>query len=142
MKVQFTTTTKAKLGTIAITNGQIIALSDAVGYYYDMGNVRYPASSMTVTDELPVSGIEDMMYVLEDPAGASMYLWDSTASTYIRISGSNVEIDDTSASTASVYSSSKTETVAQNAATAAAAALIDDTAASTATVYSSSKQKQ
>ena len=138
MKVQFTTTTKAKLGTLAITNGQIIALSDAVGYYYDMGNVRYPASSMTVTDELPVSGIDNMMYILQTAAGASMYMWDSTASTYVRISGSDVEIDDTTASTASVYSSSKTETVA----TAAAAALIDDTSASTATVYSSSKTEE
>ena len=129
MNVKFTTTTRAKLGTLAITNGQIIALSDAVGYYYDMGNVRYPASSITVVSELPEYGTLNMMYVVTSGDTATIYYWDDTQ--YIQIAGSGASIDDTTASTVSVYSSSKTEELV--------ASIINDTVASTATAYSSSK---
>ncbi len=131
MNVKFTTTTRAKLPTLAITNGQIIALSDAVGYYYDMGNVRYPASSISVVSELPEYGALNMMYVVSNGTSteASMYLWDDTK--YVRISGSDVVIDDGNASTATVYSSAKTESLVSG--------IIDDSAASTTTAYSSQK---
>lgn len=45
MDVKFTTTTSAKLNTLPIEDGQIIALSDKPGYYYDMGSARHKVSS-------------------------------------------------------------------------------------------------
>ena len=45
MDVKFTTTTSAKLNTLPIEDGQIIALSDRPGYYYDMGSARHKVSS-------------------------------------------------------------------------------------------------
>lgn len=41
--VKFIKTTTDKLNSIPIVNGQVIALSDKPGLYYDMGNVRHPA---------------------------------------------------------------------------------------------------
>lgn len=127
MKVIFTTTTKSKLATLPITNGQIIALSDAVGYYYDMGGVRYPASSTQVLDALPGNGIVDMLYIVNN----SVYTWDGT--NYVKLI-SSVEIDDANASTATAYSSSKTEELISG--------IISDSSASTATAYSSSKTEE
>jgi hypothetical protein len=151
VKVIFTTTTKSKLATLPITNGQIIALSDAVGYYYDMGGVRYPASSTQVLDALPGNGIVDMLYIVNN----SVYTWDGT--NYVKLI-SSVEIDDANASTATAYSSAKTEELVSgiisdsSASTATAyssskteeqiAALLDDSSASTATAYSSTKTEE
>ena len=37
---KFVTTTSDKLNTVTVVNGQVIALSDKVGWYYDMNNTR------------------------------------------------------------------------------------------------------
>lgn len=85
MNVQFTTTTSSKLDTLTITNGQIIALSDRAGYYYDMGGVRNAVSGVSVVSSLPASGQSNMIYVLNTASGAVSYIWDSTESDYIEI---------------------------------------------------------
>lgn len=56
-----------------------------------------------------------------------------------KTSSAGAQIDDTTARTTTVYSSSKTNSVASAAGTAAAQALINDTTASATSVYSSTK---
>lgn len=131
MKVIFTTTTKSKLATLPVTNGQIIALSDAVGYYYDMAGIRYPASSTQVLDSLPATGIVDMLYIVNN----AVYTWDGIE--FVKLI-SSIEIDDSTASTVSTYSSSKIEDLVSE----SLADVIDDTTASTSTAYSSQKTEE
>lgn len=43
MNVSFVNTTSSKLSSLSIVNGQLIALSDKAGLYYDINNSRYEA---------------------------------------------------------------------------------------------------
>lgn len=45
MDVQFITTSSAQLDNLPVVNGQIIAVFDELGYYYDMNNQRFPVVS-------------------------------------------------------------------------------------------------
>lgn len=74
MYVKFTTTTSDKLSTLAITNGQIIALADIDGYYYDMGGVRHAAVGVKQVDILPAAGQSGMIYIFN----SKLYVWNGT----------------------------------------------------------------
>jgi len=74
MYVKFTTTTSDKLSTLAITNGQIIALADVDGYYYDMGGTRHSATGVKLVPMLPATGQTGLVYIFNN----KFYLWDGT----------------------------------------------------------------
>lgn len=89
MNVKFITTTTDKLhdGSVPKIAGQIIALSDAVGYFYDMypGNVntgnmndiiRFPATGHLEVTELPepASAITGLMYVIKEGEHSGVYV--------------------------------------------------------------------
>lgn len=71
MNVQFITTTSEKLSALPLVNGQIIALSDRSGYYYDMGDTRYTASTVEFVDTLPATGVANTLYIYN----SEMYIW-------------------------------------------------------------------
>lgn len=71
MNVQFITTTSEKLSALPVVNGQIIALSDRSGYYYDMGDTRYTASTVEFVDELPATGVINTVYIYN----SEIYIW-------------------------------------------------------------------
>lgn len=54
--VKFINTTSSKLNNLSISNGQLIVLSDKSGMYYDMGGVRYPATTYNAGTGLSLSG--------------------------------------------------------------------------------------
>lgn len=74
MYVKFTTTTSDKLSTLAVTNGQIIALADVDGYFYDMGGVRHSATGVKKVDILPATGQTGLIYIFND----KLYLWNGS----------------------------------------------------------------
>lgn len=89
MNVKFITTTteKLNLGEVPRIAGQIIALSDAVGYFYDMypgnintGNmddvVRYPATGHLEVSILPQpsDAIAGLMYVIKEGDASGVYI--------------------------------------------------------------------
>lgn len=53
LDVQFWYTTAAKLEGLAVKDGQIIALSDGTGYFYDMGGRRYRTNNLEYVATLP-----------------------------------------------------------------------------------------
>ena len=77
MDVVFTTTTSSRLDALPILNGQIIALSDRSGYYYDHANKRYQVGGITVSELPPklgqVSGSEGSLYVSLNPPGLYIF---------------------------------------------------------------------
>ena len=75
MDVQFTTTTRENLPNLAIADGQIIAISDDNGYYYDMGGVRRSVGGFLTVTSLPESGNKDTIYLLAKGDFATPYAW-------------------------------------------------------------------
>lgn len=56
MDVKFKYGPSANLGTLQITNGQIIALSDKGALYYDMNGTRYPAYTLPTANASTLGG--------------------------------------------------------------------------------------
>lgn len=60
MEVQFVTTTQELLHTVPIVDGQVIAIANDCGYYYDMLNIRYRVSNPLYIDD--VTPTENSLY--------------------------------------------------------------------------------
>ena len=54
MNVQYITCPAAKLDTITVVDGQLIAINDADAYYYDMGSVRHKVIAVATTAGLGI----------------------------------------------------------------------------------------
>ena len=50
MDVRFTNTTSSKLSALSVVNGQLVALSDKPGLYYDLGGVRTNVTPLSISD--------------------------------------------------------------------------------------------
>ena len=74
MDVKFISTTSEKLSDLPVVNGQIIALSDISGYYYDMNDTRYTASNIEFVNNLPTSGTANKLYIYEN----NIYTWNGS----------------------------------------------------------------
>lgn len=100
----------------------IVLMAQAIGADIGLINGKLgDLTSLTTTDKTNLVGALNELKALLDGAGVG------------------VQIDDVTPSTSTVYSSTKTESVATDKANTAAAALINDTTPSTSKVYSSTK---
>lgn len=88
MNVKFINTTSEKLSLLPITDGQIIALTDQSGLYYDFNDTRYVVSEYIKVDKLPDTGILDKLYVSLYSSELGIYIYDG--STFVPIS-KNIE---------------------------------------------------
>lgn len=75
MDVKFITTTSDRLDDLSIVNGQVIALSDQDGYFYDMGSERHPVSGIKLVESLPVVGFEEVFYIVIEEGVPVVYIW-------------------------------------------------------------------
>lgn len=77
---KFITTTSAKLDTVNVVDGQVIALSDKHGLYYDMGSVRHNVSGNVIDSALPATGEADTLYAVYSIGGEDngIYIWSGT----------------------------------------------------------------
>lgn len=104
MEVKFTVTAQEDLATLPITDGQIIAIADQPGYYYDMLGVRFRVSGVIALPSLPETGLENTLYCVKTSTGGlNLYIWSGSAFVSIN---SGI-IDDNVVSTTTSYSSSK-----------------------------------
>ena len=80
MKVKFTATTQSNLFTVPIIDGQIIAIMDQPGYYYDFGGTRYKVNNVSITPtlsagtkigEIIINGTTTDMYAPTPPSAIS-----------------------------------------------------------------------
>ena len=76
MQVTFTYVEQSKLASVPITDGQLIAISDQSGYYYDMGGVRYQVGAGS--SPVPVGGLP-MGMANENTQPDKLYVSTSTA---------------------------------------------------------------
>lgn len=77
MDVKFITTTRDNLADLNIVDGQVIALSDERGYFYDMGGSRYSVDGLQKVTNLPSSGSDDSLYLLDKGDFVVPYIWNT-----------------------------------------------------------------
>lgn len=87
MNVQYTATTRAKLSTLPVSNGQIIALTDESAYYYDMSNERHVISGLRVVAGLPSAGEVGCLYLNTNSTPYRLYIWDATDIEFVDVGG-------------------------------------------------------
>lgn len=101
MDVKFTVVPKNLLGDVQKSDGQIIAIYDEAGLYYEMGGQRYSVLGMqfeTVIQKPTTSSIPDAnghtfyFYNSTSPDGG-LYVFDEANSLFIKISYPNSEIN-------------------------------------------------
>lgn len=94
------TTTSAKVSSISVVDGQIIALSDKNAWYYDMGGIRHSVTGNIIDVNLPASGEADTLYIINnvDPEESGVYIW--AKNQFVKICGLDNEKVKTEASTA------------------------------------------
>lgn len=85
----FLTTSSAKLSSIPVVDGQVIALSDRNAWFYDMAGSRHPVGGNEYYDgALPEIGNDDVLYILTDAgADSGMYIWVDTKFVKVTSSG-------------------------------------------------------
>lgn len=102
--IKFITTTSAKLNTVGVVDGQIIALSDKSAMYYDMNGSRHSLTGNVINTVLPDSGEPDTLYVInnEDSAKSGVYIW--SGGSFVKIcSLNNDSVKTESSSETKVY---------------------------------------
>ena len=91
MDVKFITVRKSNLNAVPVVDGQVLALEDANGMYYDMNSCRYPVSSVRSGKELSGVGYENELFVLSEGDGAGIYFWDAASKSYVLIANKDTD---------------------------------------------------
>ena len=94
MDVKFIAVPSNSLATVPVVNGQIIALTDVPGYFYDMSSTRMQISSVINVATLPVSGQSNTVYTVttgDTNHGKGTYLWDATELEWVPVSVNGVK---------------------------------------------------
>lgn len=144
MNVSFLTTTAANLNNVEVLDGQIIALTDTNGYYYDMGSKRHPATGLRTVAELPEVGEDNTIYAIFSTRynKVECYMYDIDTSSYMPIWGSVDFESMTWAQYNALTDEEKNDGVVRFITDKNASALsqvINDSQESTVTTYSSTK---
>jgi hypothetical protein len=100
MDVVFITTSAYNLSNVAVKNGQVIALRDAPGYYYDHDNTRWHVGGLVQTTTLPplidIVEASPAIYLLTAVDGSyspGVYVPNELHTEWIRIAGNVIEDD-------------------------------------------------
>jgi len=95
MDVQFITTSRARIDSLPVVNGQLIYLFDENMSYYDMNNVRNPVSSVREVNGLPQTGYPEFLYVDTSTTPRNTYVWNSTTEEFERVGDHPTVLVDT-----------------------------------------------
>lgn len=116
MDVKFTVVSKALLGSVEKSDGQIITIYDEPGMYYDMNNHRYAVLGMQyqevfqkpTTSSIPDANSGTFYFYNSSTADGGLYLFNATSRIFVRVShptGLTVQVSNqgTSGTTATMY---------------------------------------
>lgn len=100
MDVVFITTNAQNLNNVAVKNGQVIALRDCPGYYYDHDNTRWYVGGFIKVTQLPqlvdvLPGSSAIYMLLEDDGSMmpGLYLPDTDNNEWVCIASSGIGSD-------------------------------------------------
>lgn len=91
MDVKFTTVKKSSLGTVPVIDGQIIALSDYTGFYYDLGSTRRSAGSIRIASSLSGKGNPGELLAVTSGNDQGLYVWDESSNSYMLIASKDTD---------------------------------------------------
>ena len=83
MDVKFITVAKSNVSSVPVVDGQVIALQDRNGLYYDMNSVRRNVRGVSVVKDLKQVGDPDCLYALFNHGSKDgIYAWNDEAKRY------------------------------------------------------------
>lgn len=91
MDVKFVTVRKSNLNAVPVVDGQVLAVEDANGFYYDMNSQRYPVSAVRVMPQLTGVGRPEEIAVVTSGDSPGIYFWDSTNNAYVLIANKDTD---------------------------------------------------
>lgn len=91
MDVKFISVAKNNLGIVPTVDGQVIALEDSNGFYYDMDNVRYSVSKVEVCEQLSGIGDSSTAYIVSNGSNAGVYVWSDAQSSFVLIANKDTD---------------------------------------------------
>lgn len=94
MDVKFTVVSKALLGSVEKSDGQIIVIYDEPGMYYDMNTHRYAVLGMQyqevsqkpTTASIPDANAQTFYFYNSPTADGGLYLFNATSREFVRVS--------------------------------------------------------
>ena len=91
MDVKFITVRKSNLNTVPVVDGQIVAVEDSNGFYYDMNSERRPVSALRVFKQLEGVGREGEVYVETSGDAPGVYVWDVDQQAYVLVANKDTD---------------------------------------------------
>ena len=92
MDVKFVTVRKSNLNAVPVVDGQVIAVEDANGFYYDQNSQRYPVSCVRVLPKLEGMGRYEEICVVTSGEAPGLYVWDDTSKSYWLIANKDTDL--------------------------------------------------
>lgn len=92
MDVKFVTVRKSNLNAVPVVDGQVIAVEDANGFYYDQNSQRYPVSRVRVLPKLEGAGRYEEVCVVTSGDAPGLYVWDDTSKSYWLIANKDTDL--------------------------------------------------
>ncbi len=87
MQVKFVQTTRARLSSLPVTNGQLIYLKDEDASFYDLSDARHSLIGVRVVNSLPNTGVANVLYIDLSSTDKTTFIWDTTTSQFVNVSG-------------------------------------------------------
>ena len=91
MDVKFITVRKSNLNAVPVVDGQVLALEDANGMYYDMNSKRYRVSSIRMGEEPNGIGYDGEIFVAKGGDTPGVYMWDDASKSYVLIANKDTD---------------------------------------------------
>ena len=91
MDVKFITVRKSNLTAVPVVDGQVIAVEDANGFYYDQNSQRYPVSAVRVIPTLYGVGRPEEIAVVTGGDNPGVYYWDEAAKAYVLLANKDTD---------------------------------------------------
>ena len=91
MDVKFVTVRQSNLNAVPVIDGQIIAVEDANGMYYDQNSQRYPVSRVRIAPTLSGVGRYEEMCVVTSGDAPGVYVWDESSKSYTLLANKDTD---------------------------------------------------
>ena len=91
MDVKFVTVKRSNVNLVPVVDGQVIALEDSNGFYYDMNSTRYKVSGIQVGSVPSGLGIDGELFIAVGKGYEGVYVWDSITSSYILVANKDTD---------------------------------------------------
>lgn len=91
MDVKFVTVRSSTLNSVPVVDGQLIALEDLNGLYYDMNSVRYRVSGVRVASSVSGTGQDNEICVVPEGENQGVYVWDSVSKSYVLVANKDTD---------------------------------------------------